>query len=236
MNNICSWRYLLIFILLSQISCTGEKNRTVNEKPVQSPVMIHEDSVDDKDFEEQIKEYEAKDRDEWQHPEVILNSLGNLKGKKIADIGAGTGYFSFKLALKADSVFAIDIDPRFIDYIEERKESFRDGIGENVVTILASPDDPKLAPRKVDLVLMVNTYSYLEDRVNYLKKIKDVINKQSEIAIVDFKEKNSPVGPPNNLKISAKTAVQELEEAGFAGFKVDTLSLPYQYIIKARNK
>jgi hypothetical protein len=109
-------------------------------------------------------------------------------------------------------------------------------LGENVVTILAPPDDPNLAPRKVDLVLMVNTYSYLEDRIAYLKKIKKVINKKSSIAIVDFKEKNTPVGPPNNLKVSADSVVKELEEAGFEGFEVDSLSLPYQYIIKARNK
>jgi SAM-dependent methyltransferase len=217
-------------------SCSEKKKEVIEEKPVVNTVISKEDSLNDKEFEEQIREYEAKDRDDWQHPEVILSFLGNLEGKKIADIGAGTGYFSFKLASKADSVYAIDIDQRFIDYIEQRKESFRGGLGQNVVTILASPDDPNLLPRKVDMVLMVNTYSYLSNRVSYLKKIKKIINRKAVLAIVDFKEKNTPVGPPSNLKVGVNTAIHELKEAGFGDFEVDTLRLPYQYIIKAKNK
>jgi ubiquinone/menaquinone biosynthesis C-methylase UbiE len=223
---------ILLFCSIS-VSCTQKKTEQKEDQPTSVSAIDPEDTIEDKEFEQLIEEYESKDRDEWQQPEIILKFLGNLKGKKVADIGAGTGYFSFKLARQADTVYAIDIDQRFLDYIEQRKEGFRDGLGQNVLTILSREENPGLFPKKVDLVLLVNTYSYLDDRIKYLKEVKKIILKNGALVIVDFKEKNTPIGPPNNLKVSADSAIFELKQSGFQEFVVDSLSLPYQYIIKA---
>jgi SAM-dependent methyltransferase len=224
--------YFFLTVLLI-FSCT-QKKQEIKEDPIASTSAIdYDDTISDREFEQLIEEYESKDRDEWQHPEVILNFLGDLKGKSVADIGAGTGYFSFKLAQKADTVYAIDIDQRFLDYIEQRKEAFRNGIGQNVITVLSKPNDPGLFPKKVDLVLLVNTYSYLDNRMDYLKEVKKIMEKHGRLVLVDFKAKNTPVGPPNNLKISVNEVISELKGANFRRFDIDSVSLPYQYIIGA---
>ncbi|HYG38010.1 MAG TPA: methyltransferase domain-containing protein [Cytophagales bacterium] len=223
--------YFLVLIIF--FNCSSKKEDSYNEEVPLTPIDDHDDTVSFTEFDDLIEEYEAEDRDKWQHPETILNFLGDLSGKTIADIGAGTGYFSFKLAKKADTVYAVEIDKRFLDYIEERKEGLHYGIGQNVITVLASPSDPGLFPKQMDLILLVNTYSYINNRPQYFKKVKRILKSNGFLCIVDFKEKNTPVGPPNNIKVSVEKAMAELKKAGFKDFKVDSVSLPYQYILKA---
>ena len=74
----------------------------------------------------------------------------------VADIGAGTGDFAFPLAKKAANVIAIDIDQRFLDYIEQKKKAEK--IGANIETRLTAPDSPGLKPGEADVVLIVDTF------------------------------------------------------------------------------
>lgn len=74
------------------------------------------------DFEELVKAFEDPARDEWQKMPIIFAALGDLQGQVVADIGAGTGYFTFPIADRCEKVIAIDIDQRFLDYIEKRKK------------------------------------------------------------------------------------------------------------------
>lgn len=227
-----SLSYLSCLLVLFS-NCTPKKQSVAEEKSAVKVSETVEDTEGIKEFDELISEYESEDRDTWQQPEIILSFLGDLKGKTIADIGAGTGYFSFKLAKTADTVYAVEIDKRFLDYIEERKEGLMYGLGENVITLLTSPDDPGQYPKKIDLFLLVNTYSYINQRPTYFKKVKDRLRPGGFLCIVDFKEKNIPVGPPSNIKVGVDLALSELKKAGFKDFKVDSVSLPYQYILKA---
>ena len=88
----------------------------------------------------------------------------------------------------------------------------------------------------MDAVIIVNTYMYIGDRVAYMQKLRQGIAKGGMVLIVDYKEKNIPVGPPTNSKVSVSTVEKELKQAGFKNIKSDDTSLDYQYIITATNE
>jgi ubiquinone/menaquinone biosynthesis C-methylase UbiE len=111
--------------------------------------------------------YEGFDRDSWQQPELVISSLELEKGDRVADLGAGGGYFTFRLADAVGPegrVYAIDVDPDMTAYLAER--AAEEG-HENVEVILAETDDPGLPDGEIDLLFTSNTYHHLEDRTAY---------------------------------------------------------------------
>ena len=143
---------------------------------------------------------------------------------------------NFRIAEKADRVIAIDTDQRFIDYIEEEKEeSSNETVKERLQTRLSLEDDPLLAPQEVDIVLMVNTYHFLSDRPEYLRRIRSGVKRGGKIILVDFKKGEMPVGPPEELKVYREEVIRDLTTAGFSEISSDINSLRYQYIITAFN-
>lgn len=185
----------------------------------------------DSDFHELVARFEDPSRAQWQKPGEVIASLGPLDGKTVADIGAGTGYFAFPLAKKAAKVIAIDIDQRFLDYIEQRKHAEKTS---NIETRLTAPDAPGLKPGQADVVLIVDTFHHIENRIEYLKKLKGVLGKAGLLMIIDFKKQKPPPGPPIELRLAPEQVESELKSAGFALVSTDPDLLPYQYIIKAK--
>jgi SAM-dependent methyltransferase len=153
-----------------------------------------------------------------------------LKGKKVMDLGCGTGYFTFLMVDSGATIIAADIDDRFLAYVD----SVRDARGiskKQVQTRKVPADNPMLDKREVDIVLIVNTYHHLQDRVNYLKKIKAGLKSTGYVVIIDYFKKDLPIGPPVDEKLSADDVTRELKMAGFSQFKTEDKSLPYQYIV-----
>ncbi len=184
------------------------------------------------EFDKLVARFEDPARAEWQKPEKTVASLGPLDGKTVADIGAGTGYFAFPMAAKAAKVIAIDIDQRFLDYIEQKKPTQK--IGGNIETRLTKPDSSGLKPGEADLVLIVDTCHHIEGRIDYLRKLKKCLYKDGVLVISDFKKMKTPPGPPVELRVAEEQVEAELKSAGFAIVSADRDLLPYQYIIKAR--
>jgi 2-polyprenyl-3-methyl-5-hydroxy-6-metoxy-1,4-benzoquinol methylase len=184
------------------------------------------------DFKDLLTHFEDPARAQWQKPDEVIASLGPLDGKTVADIGAGTGYFTFPIAKKAAKVLAIDIDQRFLDYIEQKKRTQK--VGANVETRITAPDSPGLKPGEADVVLIVDTFHHIENRVEYLKKLKGTLNKGGVLVIVDFKKEKTPPGPPVELRLAQESVESELKSAGFTVVSTDRALLPYQYIIKAK--
>ena len=184
------------------------------------------------DFHQLVAHFEDPARAQWQKPDEVIASLGSLEGKTVADIGAGSGYFTFPLAKKAAKVIAIDIDQRFLDYIEQRKRTQK--VGANIETRITAPDSPGLKPGEADLVLIVDTFHHIENRIDYLKKLKKDLAKGGVLVIVDYKKKNTPPGPPVELRIAQEQVESELKSAGFTIVSSDRDLLPYQYVIKAQ--
>ena len=219
---------LLVFIVL--LSCQPDKkevkNSPVEEAMPNAPIPELLEPV----FPEDVQEK----RTDWQNPEVVLQAFGNLKAKTIADIGAGAGYFSFKLARQAEKVIALDIDPNALEYINEQKEIVGNWAG-NIETRLTPPDVPNLLPNETDGVLVVNTFCFIPNQKNYFERLREGMKPNAELVIVDFKKGEIPVGPSEERKMNASEVKDILRKAGFRKISVDEKSLEYQYIIKALN-
>lgn len=184
------------------------------------------------DFDQLVARFEDPARAEWQKPDKVIASLEPLTGKTVADIGVGTGYFAFPIAKKAARVIAIDIDQRFLDYISQKKEAQKSA--GNIETRLTTPDSPGLSPGEADLVLIVDTIHHIENRTEYLRKLKQGLRDGGVLVIIDFKKHETPVGPRLELRLSANEVRSELEAAGFKVTSADMETLPYQYVIKAQ--
>ncbi len=187
-------------------------------------------------YANEAEQYESADRVIWQKPDLVIEQLGDVKGKVVADLGAGTGYFSRRIAYKGARVIAIDIDPRAILWMEEQKARFPIELRDRLVIRLAEPDDSKLTSQEVDIVLLVNTYSYLIRRVEYFERLQETIRPGGFVVIIDFKKKETPFGPPVEDRLDVPTVERELRSAGYTILKVDEESLDYQYIIKAKKE
>ncbi len=228
---------ILIFIL----ACTQSKNNIedisetidTTEKiiPIDQPTADR--NSHNLNFDLLVRNYEDPDRKNWQNPQLVIEKLGDLSGKTIADIGAGTGYFTFRLAPFAQKVIAIDIDSRFLSYIEDKRDESPEEIYEKIEIRLSKPEDPLLKHSETDIVLIVNTFHFINNRIDYLKKVKQGIRDGGKLVIVDFKGGNMPVGPSEDTKISPSMVVDEVMKSGFGDVSIDLTSLQYQYIIIA---
>ena len=169
-------------------------------------------------------------RDAWQMPARVIETLGLKPGMRVADIGAGTGYFSTRLAKVSPdlTVYAADIEPAMVDYLKKRAASEQ---LKNVVPVLAGAASPNL-PGPVDVVLVVDTYHHIASRVDYFKALKKSLERSGRIAIVDFR-KDSPEGPPPEFRFTAEQIGDEMRQAGFV---LDTKHdfLPRQHFLVFR--
>lgn len=179
-------------------------------------------------FEELVQRFNDPKRAEWQKPEALLDIWAFEKHEVIADIGAGTGYFTYPIASRVEKVIAVDIDQRFLDYIDGNNSE------QNVETRLCNEKGPELDLHEVDRAIMVNTAHHLEKRAKYFNKVRKGLKVGGEFIIVDFKKGKLPEGPPDHIKASAKNVTRDLALAGFLSVDVDTTFLDFQYILRAR--
>ncbi|MEL6122214.1 MAG: class I SAM-dependent methyltransferase [Bacteroidota bacterium] len=173
----------------------------------------------------------------WQKPTLVIEKLGDLNGKTIADIGAGTGYFTFRMSSEADKVIAIDIDPDMIELINIFSNNLDSLQRSRIETRLAVADNPRLAIHEVDKAIIINTIGYIQDKKAYLRTLKRGIKPDGTIMIVDFKMKRIPadIAPAPANRVSILDIENMLVEDGYTDIKTDDRSLDYQYIITARN-
>ncbi len=151
-------------------------------------------------------------RDAWQKPDEVIRALALKPADRIADIGAGTGYFAVRLARAAPQgiVFAADIEPKMVAHLADR--AMKEGLA-NVRAVQAKADSPEL-PEPVDLALVVDTYHHIDSRADYFRRLKGSLRPGGRVAIIDFK-RDAPEGPPKRLRVSAKQIAAEMKEAGY---------------------
>lgn len=229
--------FVTLLALLTGLMACG--NGPDSSDPIEDPFQDTTLAVDipaageESTFEERLATYEAKDRVFWQKPDLVIDRLGDLSEKTVADIGAGSGYFARRLASKAKHIIAIDIDEQFIQFMDSIKlVELPVEAQSRFETRLATPEDSKLRPEEADVVILVNTYIYIPKRVEYLTRLKQGLKKGGTIVIVDFKKKRMPVQtPPDELRLPLHQVENELEEAGYTWLASDDTSLDYQYIV-----
>lgn len=205
-----------------------------NTKPPKAP-LANGVVGDSASLQTLLNKYDPPGRDVWQKPEVVIGKMGDISGKTVADIGAGSGRFSVRLAQQAKRVIAVDIDPRFVHFMDSLKlVSLKPEYQARLETRLGLPNDSKLKPNEADIVLVVNTYIYIQDRVNYLKHLLNLLPVGGKIIIVDFKKKRISVPFPSaNVRMELYEVENELEAAGFTNIQSDDCALDFQYIVMA---
>jgi len=174
-----------------------------------------------------------QNRGSWQSPDLVIEKLGDLSGKIVADIGSGTGYFTFPISRVAQKVLAIEIEQRYLDYIEDRKLELPIEEADVIETRLTVEDEPNLHTDEVDAILMVNVFYYLNDRSAYMKIVNNALRENGILVLVDFKPGDLPVGPSGD-KVPIEEVIDNLKSAGFSNVILDLESLQYQYIITAK--
>ena len=213
---------LVTALLLSTTACTAHKPRE-HGGAHHGGGMPHRFE----NAEEWAKRFEEPGRDAWQKPDEVVSALGLAPDARVADIGSGTGYFAVRLAraVPQGKVYGVDIEPDMARYLGERAR--REGLG-NLEAVLGEPGDAKL-PEAVDLVLVVNTYHHIGERVAYLRRLGEKLRPGGRVAIVDFREE-SPKGPPRAHKLSPEQVRGELEAAGYRLTQTHDF-LPDQYFL-----
>jgi cyclopropane fatty-acyl-phospholipid synthase-like methyltransferase len=169
-------------------------------------------------------------RDAYQKPHEVLAALKLKPGEVIADIGAGSGYFTFRIAHHVGAkgkVFAVDVSPDMIRHLNRRIRELK---MTNVVSILADPDDPLLADRSVNRFFICDVWHHVEGQAKYLSLMKKMLKPGGEIIMIDFHKKELPFGPPMHMKIAREDLIKQMETNGFRLTKEHTF-LPYQYFL-----
>jgi SAM-dependent methyltransferase len=230
-------RILLLAVTAALIYSCGEKSSQTSQKHV-----FREDIADDyledsllvqDQFSLELNVGDETERGTWQNPELVIRKIGDLKNKVVADIGSGTGYFTLPISRNAKKVLAIDIEQRYLDYIEDRKLELPIEQADVIETRLTVEDEPNLHSDEVDAVLLVNVFYYLEDRTNYMTIVNNALKDNGILVLVDFKPGDLPVGPTDN-KVPTEQVVEILKVSGFKDIEVDEESLQYQYIVTAK--
>ena len=184
------------------------------------------------DVQRWVSVFDDPDRDLWQKPTEVVRQLGLKPGQKVADLGAGTGYFlKYLSAVVGDqgTVWALDTEPNMVGYMKSRvaKEGLK-----NVRPQLCPADSPGLPSRSADLFLIVDTYHHIDDRLNYLGRLQRALAPGGRVAIVDFrKDVDPPPGPPREHRLDRKIVVSEFEQAGWKLVEDSHLLRPQYFLI-----
>lgn len=173
-----------------------------------------------------MRALEEPGRAAWQKPDEVVEALALRKDEVVADIGAGTGYFTRRFAPRVARVYAVDVNQDLLARIASL------GLP-NVVTVLAEPDDPRLPDASVDTVFFCNVLHHIEDRPAYYRRLARALKPGGRIVVLDFHKRPLPVGPPVEEKLSEQEMIEEFSRAGFRLARSHDF-LPYQYFLEFR--
>jgi ubiquinone/menaquinone biosynthesis C-methylase UbiE len=178
--------------------------------------------------EDYLERLDDPQRDSWQRPHQVVAALELRKDEVLADIGAGSGYFSRRFARHAGKVYAVDIEKKLLDVVAKDAPP-------NLQTILAAPADPKLPPASVDTIFFCNVLHHISNRPAYYEKLARALKPGGRLAVIDFHKREAPVGPSIEHKISEQDMTREIEASGFRRTKSWDF-LPHQYFLEFRRR
>jgi predicted methyltransferase len=175
---------------------------------------------------------EGPDRDKWQKPDQIMDALNIADGSTVADIGAGAGWFTIRLARRVGprgKVYAQDVQREMLDAI--RRRVAKEGL-ESVETRLGKGSDTSLPSSALDAVLVVDVYPEVEDRITFLRNLGASLKPNGRIGIVNYKPGKGGPGPApdEGLRVDASVVEADARAAGLRVLSRETF-LPYQYLL-----
>jgi len=180
---------------------------------------------------------ETPDREQWQKPDLIMDALQIADGSVVADLGAGGGWFTVRIARRIGPlgrVYAEDVQTQMIELIKGavQREQLR-----NVTTVLGTATDPRL-PEPIDAALIVDSYREMElesagtrrDPVTLLKNIARALKPQGRLGVVDFLPGGGGPGPDPEERVDPKTIIRACEAAGLQFIKREEVP-PFEYLL-----
>ncbi len=176
---------------------------------------------------------ERPNREDVQRSPEIMKALAFKAGERVADIGAGTGYFTFQVADAVGPggrVLALDIAPEMLEYLDLRTKARK---ATNVALRRVASDDPQLEAGSVDTILMVDAIHYVKDRVAYAIKLRPALAPGGRVVIIDYRPKpmsERPWGPPPEQQFPKEQLDREMTAAGFDVAKTFDF-LPEQFFV-----
>ena len=170
-------------------------------------------------------------RDAWQRPDDVLRALELEPGMIVADVGAGTGYFSVRLAhaVPRGEVIATDLEPDMVRFLGERARRER---LPNLRAVQATPTASGLAAQSVDRILVVHVWHHLADCGEYARDLAAALRPAGRLFVVDFSP-TAQRGPPASMRVAPEAVIATLEGAGLSA-RVSPVMLADQYIVEAR--
>lgn len=172
---------------------------------------------------------ERTEREQEERTDLLLDALDLRPTDVVADIGAGTGYFTFRIApsVPQGRVLAVDIQPEMIDYLNAGKQKNK---APNVTPVLGTITDPKLPANGVDLALMVDAYHEFSHPREMMDNIVRALKPGGRVVLVEYRAEDPKVAIKERHKMSVAQVRKEMEAVGLSFEKVDK-SLPQQHIL-----
>jgi ubiquinone/menaquinone biosynthesis C-methylase UbiE len=172
---------------------------------------------------------EGPDRDAYQRPDQIMDALQIGENSVVADLGAGGGWFTVRLARRVQNgrVYAEDVQPPMIQAIERRVQ--REGLDKIVTMLLGTQTDAKI-PEPLDAVLIVDTYHEMEQPVTLLRNVAKSLKPTGRIGIVNYKKDGGGPGPPMEERVDPERVIRDARAAGLELLKRENF-LRYQYLL-----
>ncbi|HTM32137.1 MAG TPA: class I SAM-dependent methyltransferase [Vicinamibacterales bacterium] len=173
---------------------------------------------------------ERPEREAEEEPARAIEALDIKPGMTVADIGAGSGYYTVRLARKVGAdgkVYATDIQVGMLSIIQRRAAMEK---LTNIVPVLGAADDPKLPPGSVDLALMVDVYHELAAPQAFVRRLREALKPDGRLVLIEFRKEDPRVPIKEEHKMSVAEVRQELSADGYAIDRVIDV-LPWQHII-----
>jgi ubiquinone/menaquinone biosynthesis C-methylase UbiE len=173
---------------------------------------------------------ERAERAEDEQPELVLAALGLKGGETVVDFGAGSGYYTFKLARIVGAhgnVLAVDVEPKMLDFI--RKRAARENLT-NVGLLQSTATDPRIPLNRVDLVLMVDVYHELAFPYEVLSKMHTALKPGGRVVLVEYRKEDPAVMIKQAHKMTEEQIIKELTAVGFTHVETVT-TLPIQHLV-----
>ena len=169
----------------------------------------------------------------WQKPDAVLRAIGLRRGQTVAEIGAGPGFWTLKLARlvgPSGRVYAVDPEPAILEVLRQRLEKTR---VKNVTPVLGGAGDPLLPAGRCDLALIVNTYHHFPDGRAFLRRAAAALRPGGRLVNIDFDKRETPVGPPVDHRVAREEFLRAARRASLT-LLAEHRILPYQYFLVLR--